>query len=140
MLFRSVPLSGYLLLGAELTKQGDQFASAWNFGPPEILPLTTQTVVEHAIRCWGSGKWVHKPLINAKKETEVLKLNWEKAANQLDWLPAYPWEKAIAQTVDWFKAYQTHLDDGRGDLYRVCVEQIRDYMIAAKKKGMAWCE
>ena len=75
--------------------------------------MTTQAVVEQAIRCWGSGEWVHQPLIDAKKETEVLKLNWEKAANQLNWLPAYPWEKAMAQTVEWFKAYQTYLDDAQ---------------------------
>jgi CDP-glucose 4,6-dehydratase len=135
-----VPLSGYLLLGAELTEQGDRFASAWNFGPSEILPMTTQAIVEQAIRCWGSGEWVHQPLINAKKETEVLKLNWEKAANQLNWFPAYPWEKAIAQTVDWFKAYQAHPDNVQMDLYPVCAKQIRDYMEESKKRGMAWCE
>ena len=105
-----------------------------------MLPITTQAVVEQAIRCWGSGEWVYQPLISAKKETEVLKLNWEKAANQLNWFPAYPWEKAIVQTVDWFKAYQAYLSHMNGDLYPVCVRQIRDYMEEAKKKGMAWCE
>ena len=135
-----VPLSGYLLLGAKLMEQGDMFASAWNFGPSEVLPITTQAVVEQAVRCWGSGEWVHKPLVNAKKETEVLKLNWEKAANHLNWYPAYPWEKAIVQTVDWFKAYQAYLQNADEDLYLVCVSQIRDYMKEAKKKGMDWCE
>jgi CDP-glucose 4,6-dehydratase len=135
-----VPLSGYLLLGAELTAQGAKFSSAWNFGPSEVQPITTEAVVGQAIRCWGSGKWIHKPLTHTKKETEVLKLNWEKAANQLNWQPAYPWEKAIAQTVDWFKAYQKHRKNKKGDLYPVCVKQIQDYMEEAKKKRMAWCE
>jgi len=135
-----VPLSGYMLLGAELMRQGDRFAGAWNFGPPEVLPATTQAVVEQAIRSWGGGKWVHEPMKNAKKETEVLKLNWEKAAHQLNWLPAYAWEKAIAQTVEWFKAYQGSQGGEKKDLYSTCVGQIREYMDAARGRGMAWFE
>ena len=133
-----VPLSGYLLLGAELLEKGGLFADAWNFGPAEALPISTQSVVEQMIRCWGSGEWVHRPLAEAKKETEVLKLNWEKAAHRLHWLPAYSWEKAVAQTVNWFKAYQGQAK-GKEDLYPVCAGQIRDYMQEAQNKGMPWC-
>ncbi len=135
-----VPLSGYLLLGAELIEQGDRFSSAWNFGPSEVQPVTTEAVVEQAIRCWGSGEWVHRPLPHAQKETEVLKLNWEKAANRLNWLPAYAWERAVAQTVDWFKAYQAQGENGQEDLYSVSLRHIRDYTDEAKKKGMAWLD
>jgi len=46
----------------------------------------------------------------------------------------------MAQTVDWFKAYQMCRDDAQEDLYPVCVKQIREYMEEAKKKGMAWCD
>lgn len=132
------PLSGYLLLGAKLTIAGEAFSSTWNFGPSEIQPVTTKAVVEEVIRCWKSGEWTHRPLPNAKKETEVLKLNWEKAANRLNWRPVYPWEKAVEQTVDWFKAYQAQRENAVKDLYPVCLRHILDYAQEAKQKGMAW--
>ncbi|MDD5207050.1 MAG: hypothetical protein PHS17_16620, partial [Desulfobacterales bacterium] len=130
-----VPLGGYLLLGARLIEAGDKFSSAWNFGPPEMKPITTEAIVEQVIRCWGSGEWTHRPVPNAKKETEVLKLNWEKAANRLDWLPVYTWERAVEQTVDWFKIYQRGFDHAHKDLYSVCVGQVTDYMEKGGKRG-----
>ena len=135
-----VPLSGYLLLGARLIEAGDKFSSAWNFGPPEMKPITTEAIVEQVIRCWGSGEWTHRPVPNAKKETEVLKLNWEKAANRLNWLPVYTWERAVEQTVDWFKAYRAQRQNPREDLYSVCLTHILDYTKEAKRKGMVWFE
>jgi CDP-glucose 4,6-dehydratase len=134
-----VPLSGYLLLGAELTNRGDQFAGAWNFGPSDMRPITTKAVVEHAVRCWGSGEWLHRPMTSVRKETEVLRLNWEKAANRLNWFPAWTWDEAIKATVHWFQVYQTYKEKPKGDLYQVCVKQIKEYMEEARKKGMAWC-
>jgi CDP-glucose 4,6-dehydratase len=134
-----VPLSGYLLLGMRLLENSEAFSGAWNFGPSEMQPMTTQVVVEHAIRCWGSGEWVYKPVVSSKKETEVLRLNWEKAANRLNWLPAYTWEKAVAKTVDWFKEHRTRWSDVQSDMYVVAAAQIRDYMKEAMGKGMDWC-
>jgi CDP-glucose 4,6-dehydratase len=134
------PLSGYLLLGMKLMENSEAFSSAWNFGPSEMQPMTTQALVEHAIRCWGKGEWIHKPVASARKETEVLKLNWEKAANKLDWLPAYTWEKAVEETVAWFKAYRSRRADTHSDMYLVCAKHIQDYMKAATAKGMTWCK
>lgn len=135
-----VPLSGYLLLGMKLLENSEAFSGAWNFGPSEMQPMTTQAIVEHAIRCWGSGEWLYKPVASPKKETEVLKLNWEKAANQLHWLPAYAWEKAVAKTVDWFKEHRARRSDAQSDMYLVCAAHIQDYMKEAVGKGMIWCE
>jgi len=127
------------LLGMRLLENSEAFSGAWNFGPSEMQPMTTQAVVEHAIRCWGSGEWEYRPLASSKKETEVLRLNWEKAANRLNWVPVYPWEKAVAKTVDWFKEYRTRRSDTRSDMYFVAAAQIRDYMKEAMGKGMDWC-
>ncbi|MEW6332999.1 MAG: CDP-glucose 4,6-dehydratase [Thermodesulfobacteriota bacterium] len=135
-----VPLSGYLLLGVKLLENSEAFSGAWNFGPSEMQPMTTQAVVEHAIRCWGSGEWRHEPSAAPRKETEVLKLNWEKAASQLNWLPAYPWETAVTKTVDWFREYHIRRSDPRSDMYPVCATDIQDYMKDAARKGMTWCE
>jgi len=135
-----VPLSGYLLLGMKLLEDSETFSDAWNFGPSDIQPMATQIVVEHVIRCWGNGQWIHKPLERPKKETEVLTLNWEKAANKLNWLPAYSWKKAVEETIDWFKEYQTRQNSAQPDMYSVCSKQIRAYMQEAIAQGVPWCK
>jgi CDP-glucose 4,6-dehydratase len=134
------PLSGYLLLGTKLLENSEAFSGAWNFGPTEMKPMTTQIVVEHAIRCWGKGEWIHEPVASAKKETEVLKLNWEKAANKLDWLPAYTWEKSVEETVAWFRAYRHRRANTHSDMYLICANHIKDYTNQAIAKGMLWCK
>lgn len=134
-----VPLSGYLLLGMKLLENSEAFSGAWNFGPSEMQPMTTKAVVEYALRCWGSGEWRHESSASPRKETEVLKLNWEKAATQLNWLPAYSGENAVKKTVDWFKEHQASRSTAQSDMYPVCAAQIRDYRNAALGKGLTWC-
>ena len=127
------PLYGYLLLAKELMTQGQEYAEAWNFGPIDQEKITTKMVVEKAISFWGEGDyWINDTDSNQKAEMNVLKLNWDKAANRLRWRPTYNWEQAVAKTVDWFKAYQQ-----QRHMSNLCVQQIHDYTeyINNKKKN-----
>lgn len=115
-------LSGYLWLATQLLEHGQPFAEAWNFGPTEWQGVTVEKVVEKCVALWGSGQWVVSRPDSPPKETNTLRLNWEKAANRLNWRPVYHWEQAIAATVEWFKGYVS----GR-DTYALCTEQIQHY-------------
>ena len=127
-------LSGYLWLAVQLLGQGQAFAEGWNFGPAEWQAITTQMVVEKAIALWGNGQWLaSRPGQSSPKETHTLRLNWEKAANRLDWRPVYNWEQAVEATVEWFKGYGS----GR-DSYTLCVEQIKHYSQQAQKANLPW--
>lgn len=53
----------------------------------------------------------------------MLRLNWDKAANFLQWQPAYYWEQGIAEAVDWFKAYRQ-----KKDMYAICAGHIDEYV------------
>jgi CDP-glucose 4,6-dehydratase len=116
------PLCGYLTLGAKLLQQGKPFAEAWNFGPAEPRGISVQELVEKTIALWGDGEWVDASQPNATPEKAMLRLNWDKAAHALAWKPNYSWEEAIAETVDWFKAYQNSQD-----LYALSVQHIEQY-------------
>lgn len=133
-----VPLSGYLWLSAKMIENGETYAEAWNFGPQEHKLITTRSIVEKSIELWGSGKWKHRPVPNPKKETEVLRLNWDKAASKLDWRPAYSWDEGLKETVSWFKNYDAFKEEKGFDMYRACVNQIEAYTQKAKELNIEW--
>lgn len=136
------PLSGYLWLAVKLLQRGDEFAEAWNFGPLEREGITARAVTEKAIDLWGSGSWVCTPCSEqANIETGHLRLNWDKAANRLTWRPAYTWEEALAETVSWYKAYQTQKTTLQfPDMYSVSADHIRGYTKCASRLNIEWAQ
>jgi CDP-glucose 4,6-dehydratase len=135
------PLSGYLWLAARLLqKDGGQFAEAWNLGPEERRSVTTEQVVQKVIALWGSGSYI-TGTTQAQAETELLRLNWDKAANRLDWHPVYTWEEAVGETVRWFKAYAERTASQQAiDMYDLCADQIRVYTGRARELGLRWAQ
>lgn len=127
------PLSGYLLLATKLLQEGPAYGEAWNFGPGELGEVPARLLVEKLIAQWGSGDWVHTPTERAAKETQFLRLSWEKAASRLGWQPVYSLDEALAEICDWFKAFQR--DE---DMYSVCQQHITDYVRRAHEKGLPW--
>lgn len=103
------PLAGYLLLAERLYQHGEQFASAWNFGPAEgdarpvswILDKVAERAPELRWEVEGGAK-VH--------EARFLKLDSSKARAELDWAPRWPLQEALAQTVAWHKAWRAGAD------------------------------
>jgi len=128
------PLKGYLQLASCLLEKGRDYAQAWNFGPVEYKAVDVKTLVDKAIELWGGGQWIQEAGMQPKPEMNTLRLNWDKAANFLGWHPAYQWDEAIRQTVEWFKAYRSSLQNpGKIDFYQVCASHIDDYMNAARE-------
>jgi CDP-glucose 4,6-dehydratase len=131
------PLSGYLWLGAQLLQKRPHFGGAWNFGPQEQWGVPAQTVAEKLIELWGSGSWVHTDPGFAKVETGQLRLSWEKAAALLSWQPVYTWEEALAEIVDWFKAFQRSRSESV-DMHEIARGHIADYAKRAHDLGLPW--
>ncbi|HZD11201.1 MAG TPA: CDP-glucose 4,6-dehydratase, partial [Candidatus Binatia bacterium] len=119
----------------QLLRHGHEFAGAWNFAPQEAAGVTARTVVERAITLWGSGEWRHEPAVRPHRETGVLRLNWDKAANRLGWRPVYTWEEALAATVDWFKTYR---EQPNSSMYAKCASQIAAYTERARELALPW--
>ena len=102
------PLSGYLLLGAKLTEDPIKYAESWNFGPYMEDNLTVKDLVETAIEIWGSGSFYTPQYEGALHEAKLLKLDINKAVNELGWQPKYNAQKAIETTIDWYKDFFEH--------------------------------
>ena len=132
------PLAGYMWLAAKLLSEGGSYAEAWNFGPAMLEMVTTEQLVQEAIRLWGHGSYTSGSG-QVEKETTLLNLNWEKAARRLDWRPVFDWREAIRVTVDWFKTYEERLGASESpDMYDTCAEHIRAYSDRARAAGVAW--
>lgn len=116
------PLSGYLLLGQKLLEGGQKYAEAFNFGPKEESVLRVAEVAQKVCECYGAGEViVHKR--DNLHEANLLMLNIEKAENALGWTPTYTVDKAISETVDWYK----HFYQKDCDMYDFTIKQIKDY-------------
>lgn len=115
-------LYGYLKLGEKLFTEGHSYAEPWNFGPIEKKGVTVRTLVEKTIDLWGNGSWSPVRKRGDKSEKSLLKLNWDKAAQQLDWKPICDWENGVEYTVEWFKAFEK-----KEDMYKICAMQIESY-------------
>lgn len=125
-------LSGYLSLAVHLIEDRS-YASAWNFGPIEHKAVSAQTLVEKAIEFWGEGSWIDASTPEIKQEMNLLRLNWDKAANYLEWSPTYQWSEALRQTVAWFKHYDVYCKAGRtNDMRDISLQCLQEYIKAAQ--------
>ena len=119
------PLSGYLVLSAQLLASPDQFAGSWNFGPDEHAIHTVGDVVDATIRHWGSGQVEVVPQDGTMHEAGLLNLNCTKAHQGLDWHPRWDFATTIERTIGWYR--EQH--DGASPI-ELTREHIRNYMEA----------
>ena len=128
------PLSGYMWLAHQL-RAGAPVAQGWNFGPGQNNIRNVQQLVDELIIDWESGSAVHLTEHGAPTEATALSLNIEKAWNELSWKPVWEFERTIAETVGWYKAWS----QGKHDLRRFTEDQIDTYMRdAAAHSSIAW--
>ena len=114
------PLGGYLLLGAKLSEDPQQFASAYNFGPSIGDDLSVEELVKIALDRWGSGEYEKPDTTGEPHEAGLLKLDISKAMLELDWCPKMNSRQAIERTIDWYKY-------AGSDPLTYCEKQIQSY-------------
>src|SRR5258708_815666 len=111
------PVAGYLMLAERMVMHGEDFASAWNFGPDDSDARNVESVVRLALQRWNSGgRWE----IDGNRhpaESQFLKLDSTKARLKIGWVPRWHLEAAINYTVDWYKAFNNG-EDMRDLTYR----------------------
>lgn len=119
------PLSGYLVLAECLAGDGgNDYASAWNFGPDQTSDATVSEVAEMVARAWGDGAEVlHDAGSGRIHETKTLRLNSDKAGGVLGWSPRWDLAEAVSRTVDWHIGFA----DGE-DPRTLCLDHIAEYL------------
>lgn len=103
------PLSGYLHLAASLL--GDPgLAGSFNFGPDTGLDHSVGEVADRFVREWGHGSWEVGGASQQPHEAARLQLDIGKAGRELGWQPIWDFDRTIAHTAAWYRAYA---DGGR---------------------------
>jgi CDP-glucose 4,6-dehydratase len=106
------PLRGYLMLAERLHAGDRACASAWNFGPPEGDCRPVQEVAERLAGLWGAGARIGRASRHAPHEATYLRLDCAHARRVLGWRPRVTLDRALAMTVDWYRAAR-HGEDMR---------------------------
>ena len=130
------PLSGYLWLGAKLFEDSSRLSGEpFNFGPTYDVVKTVRELLNEMESLWGDAEWREKRDSNSsKKESGLLKLNWDKALHKLQWEPTLTFDEAVRFTVNWYMNFyynETAMDD-------LTIGQISEYCRLAKDRGRNW--
>jgi CDP-glucose 4,6-dehydratase len=106
------PLSGYLLLAAELWKslsnsglsdtKISELRGAYNFGPDLYSNRSVENLVEELLKHFD-GSWADQTATDAPHEASLLNLSIDKAFHNLGWKPKWDFDKTIFETTEWYK-------------------------------------
>jgi len=118
------PLSGYLLLGAQLYEMPEKYVGAWNFGPSTSEVRTVFEVAEKIVAHLGKGRIEITGSINQPHEANLLQLNCDKAHQLLGWYPRWHVENTLTATAEW---YNTFLNNG--NIEEITRKQLHEYFI-----------
>lgn len=129
-------LSGYLLVGSLLMLEGksSRAATPFNFGPDASSRQPVRRLVEEVLKSWP-GEWDDGSNPNSPHEATLLSLSIEKAAAVLAWRPAWGFERAIRETINWYS--ERHINQNQAML-EFSLSQISAYVSAAREQGIAW--
>ena len=119
------PLSGYLLLGALMYKDGKKYSDAWNFGPNDKSIITVEELVKLVIEYWRGGNYTIDTSSHPH-EASFLKLDASKVRTSLGWKSIYGIYEALEKTINWYKSFYN--DMGKEELYEYTVREIKDYV------------
>ncbi len=106
-------LSGYLWLARWLAC-GDQARSsplrAFNFGPTGDSERSVGALVDECLRHWP-GHWEDHSRSDAPHEAGRLAVSIDQARSFLGWTPCWGFERAVAETMDWYLAWSRGASD-----------------------------
>lgn len=117
------PLHGYLMLAERLFTEGHDFASAWNFGPPEQSEKTVGWIIETLYELWGVDFEWKKDQNPGPAECTFLKLDAAKARSYVGWRPKLDLPTTLEWIVHWTRCYQAG-----DDMRKVSLEDIQRFM------------
>lgn len=131
------PLSGYLRAGEMLRKNPALCGESYNFGPAADQLHTVLELLRAIGKDWSvkdSDELFTIDRNSSFHEAGLLKLNCDKALNDLQWTPSLSFEQTSSFTATWYKKFY----DGSSDMYAFTVEQIERYTDLARDLEQPW--
>lgn len=129
------PLSGYIHLAAELSRRPELHGEPFNFGPSSHVNQTVLQLVQKMALHWENVKWVDASQPGVRlHESNLLKLNCDKALFQLSWEAVLDFSDTVKMTAEWYRSYYAQSAGCR----TVTSQQIQEYTEKARAKGLPW--
>ena len=133
------PISGYLNLGAELTKNKKLNGEAFNFGPGSGKSYTVKNVIFELSKYWGKrNKSDFYKIFKNKNfyEAKLLKLNCDKSYFYFNWKTNLDYKHTIKLTSEWYYDFYKR----KKNILKKTLDQIEFYENIAKEKNLKWTE
>jgi CDP-glucose 4,6-dehydratase len=130
------PLSGYLTLGAELTKRAELNGEPFNFGPQPEQNRSVLELLTEMKRHWPQASHVVVPS-NEKPEAGLLKLNCDKAHALLQWRATLDFAETVQMTGEWYRTFYEHPNIR---MLNITNAQIDEYTTVARQRGLRWLQ
>ncbi len=132
------PLSGYLELASTLYGNATMHGEPFNFGPQAQNDYSVGSLVASMSKHWDKVRW---EVVLAKDispyESNLLKLNCDKALHLLKWHAIYDFETTVRETTLW---YQHYYESSQKSTKKLSIGQIEAYTLAAKNRGLKWAQ
>ena len=124
--------SGYLMLALALKNNKKLHGQAFNFGPNNLKNYSVINVVRFMKKFWKKVSWNVKKDKKSVFESNILKLNANKAKKVLKWKCFLNFRETIDMTVSWYKSYYLN----RKKIYEISYNQIIRYEEILKKRSI----
>lgn len=132
------PLSGYLSLAMALKDNPCLHGEPFNFGPSAQQNHTVGELVSAMGNHWDRVRWDDVSVNHGGPyESDLLKLNCDKALHYLNWQAAWSFEDTVRETALWYKRFYEHPSESTAEF---SLQQITAYVDAAKLKGISWAK
>jgi len=126
------PLSGYLWLAARLDADRS-FAGGWNFGPSADGVRTVMEIATRATTVLGGHPITVGAVDPSRHEMASLTLTTDKARRRLGWSPVWHIDRAVDETMEWYRA-----SFAGEDMHARSLRQIASYVKDAAALGAPW--
>lgn len=99
------PIAGCMTLARALAMHGNDYAEPWNFGPSARDCMTVSHLVDMAAQIWGGGAAATVDRERHAHEAHLLSLDTSKAQSRLGWQSQWQIERAVRESLNWYKAH-----------------------------------
>ena len=130
-------VGGYLCLAINLTFSKHLHGESFNFGPNLSREYSVLELVKAMSNYWENASWKVMPKSRKKfYESELLRLNCNKAKKILKWESILKFDESIEMVSNWYRNY--YLDSK--SIGNITTEQITRYQSLAVKRGLKWAK
>ncbi len=132
------PLSGYLQLALALSEDPGLHGEPFNFGPPAQQNHSVLELVQQMALHWEKVQWqdMSQATATAPYESNLLKLNCDKALAYLKWNAVMGFDDTVRMTAGWYRSFY----ENPANILDKTIEQIEEYTNIARREGVQWAQ